>query len=131
MGRWRAGIQAITSGSVAGELSGTLDPGVEGDGAAQVVAAHRLGQADLSGERAGVGHLGAVEGDEPAPLGPVAVGGVVDADDGHLVVGEQVTLDRLGERRAGGTPGRTLASSSIEATSKSASSASRTTRPVK
>ncbi len=63
----------------------------------QVVAAHRLGQADLSGQRAGVGHLGAVEGDEPAPLCPVAVGGVIDADDDHLVVGEQVTLDRLSE----------------------------------
>ena len=63
----------------------------------QVVAAHRLGQADLSGQGAGVGHLGAVDGDEPAPLRPVAVGGVIDADDDHLVVGEQVTLDRLGE----------------------------------
>ena len=63
----------------------------------QVVAAHRLGQPDLSGQGAGVGHLGAVEGDEPAPLCPVAVGGVIDADDDHLVVGEQVTLDRLGE----------------------------------
>ena len=63
----------------------------------QVVAAHRLGQADLSGQGAGVGHLGAVDGDEPAPLRPVAVGGVIDADDDHLVVGEQVALDRLGE----------------------------------
>jgi len=43
---------------------------------------------------AGVGHLGAVEGDEPAPLRP-AVGGVIDADDRHLVVGEQVPLDPL------------------------------------
>ena len=63
----------------------------------QVVTAHRLGQPDLSGQGACVGHLGAVDGDEPATLCPVAVGGVIDADNDHLIVGEQVTLNRLGE----------------------------------
>ncbi|MGZ4511988.1 MAG: hypothetical protein ACXVX4_11755 [Mycobacterium sp.] len=63
----------------------------------KVVAAHRLGQSDLPRQAAGVGHLGAVEGDEPALLCPVAVGVVIDADNDHLVVGEQVTFDCFGE----------------------------------
>lgn len=82
------------------EFFGILAKPVEGDDPAQVVAAHRFGahrfgEADLSSHRACVPYFLAVNGYEPTLFGPVAVGGVINADDSDLVVGEQVTLNRL------------------------------------
>jgi hypothetical protein len=88
------------AGQLVGEVSGTFNPYVESDYAVQVVAAHRLCQADLAGESASVRHLGAVDGDEPALLRPGAVGRVVDADNAHLIVGEQFAHDGFGEPKS-------------------------------
>ena len=116
-------------GHLGGELAGASTREWKRDDPAQVVLPHRLRQPDLSGEGAGVGGLVPVARDEDAPLRPVPVGGVVHADDGDLVVGEQVPLDRLAEASAGGRPCPNLAGSSIEATSRSASCAAFNTRP--
>ncbi len=80
-----------------GELPGGLDSAVEGDDPAQVELAHRLGQSDLPGQLVSGNRVLAVEGDEGAPVHPVLVGGVIHADDRHLVIGQQTAVDGLGE----------------------------------
>ena len=58
------------------------------------------GQTDLPGKGPCVGDLLPVEGDESALLRPIEVGLTVYADDGDLIVGEQVAFDRLAERES-------------------------------
>jgi hypothetical protein len=70
---------------------------VERDHAAQIVAAHRFGHANLASQRASIFDLDPVSGNKPAFLCPVAVGCVIDADNHHLIVSEKLARDCFGE----------------------------------
>jgi len=51
------------------------------------------------GEGPGVRHVRAIAGHEHALLRESPIGGIVDTDDRHLVVAEQIPTDRLPERQ--------------------------------
>ena len=57
----------------------------------------------MSRQRPSVGDLPPVASDEGALLRPLTVSVVVDTDHGDLIVGEQVTFDRLSEYNTKGS----------------------------
>src|ERR1700678_1399860 len=79
-----------------GERGGPFDPRMKTHDLAQIELAHRARQSELTGNRSCIDTL-AIERDELSSLRTFSVSFTIDDDDGHLVVGKQFPLDRVGK----------------------------------
>ena len=73
---------------------------MERDDLPQVVLAHGLRQPNLSGQGTGIGVEAVLRPDQSRFVGPLPCLGLGHTDDDHLIVSQQIGLDRIRERQA-------------------------------